>query len=107
MDIHVHNYVDTGKIESKLDSILRKLGGLMAKVDDLNAELIAANEATNEIAADVDALVARLAGGLTEVEATDVQAKLSALTVRLKAVAAVHTPGSVVEPDPANVSSRR
>jgi cell division protein FtsB len=64
----------------------------LAKVDELKAELVEANATTNEIATDVDDLVARLSGGLSEAEADDVKAELVALKGRLQAVAAVHTP---------------
>lgn len=95
--VHLHSTGNGGEIERKLDLVLANQGVMMAKVDDLKAELVAANEATNEIAADIDDLVKRLAaGGLSPEETADVQAQLSALKVKLQGVAAVHTPGSPV-----------
>lgn len=67
----------------------------MAKVDELKAELVAANEATNELASDMDDLLSRLEGGLSAEEATAVQAQITELKTKLQAVAAKHTPGSV------------
>ncbi len=66
----------------------------MAKVDDLKAELEAANAVTNEIASDVQDLLAKLTtpGGLSDAEADDVKAQIAALTERLRGVAASHTP---------------
>ena len=65
----------------------------MALVDDLRAELVSINETTNEIAADVADLVARLgSGGLSVAEAEEIKASLVALKERLQGVAATHTP---------------
>lgn len=80
----------------KLDRILKQQERMMAKVDDLKAELVAANEVTNEIAADIADLVERTKGGLSEAEANEVATQLTALKDRLAGVAAVHTPGSPV-----------
>lgn len=76
--------------------ILSRLERIMAKVDDLKAELVAANEVTNEIAADIADLVERTKGGLSPAEADEVGAQLTALKEKLAGVAAVHTPGSPV-----------
>ena len=100
LDIHIHdeshtiNLLET--LTRKVDRILDKLGVMMAKVDDLKAELVLANETTNEIAKDIDDLVSRTQGGLSESEATEVQTQLTALKDKLLNVAAVHTPGSPV-----------
>ena len=63
----------------------------MAKVDELEAELVEANKTTNEIADDVADLLNRLAsGGLTAEEADRVKAQIVALNDRLKGVASQH-----------------
>lgn len=67
----------------------------MGKVDELRADLEEANATTNEIADDVDVLVAKaLAGGLTPEETDEIQTKVAALKARLKDVAAKYTPGA-------------
>jgi hypothetical protein len=66
----------------------------MAKVDELKAELVAANEATNEIASDLSDLMSRLDGGLSAPEAEEVKAQIVELTNKLKLVASAHTPAS-------------
>lgn len=80
----------------KLDQILHVLqtqgASFMAKVDELLAELAAINTSTNEIASDIDALQAQLAGGLSAEEATQVQDQLSALKSKLQDTAAKYTP---------------
>ena len=65
----------------------------MSKVEELEAELIAVNEVTNEIAVDVSDLLAKLAaGGLSAEEADAVKAQIVALKEKLQGVAAQHTP---------------
>ena len=88
-------------IERRLDEVVFLLSAsanreveTMALVDELKAELVKANDATNNIAADIVRLNERLAAGtLTEAEATEIRNELSALAVRLEGVAAV-TPES-------------
>ncbi len=75
----------------KLDQILAQGRSIMAKQDELLAELVAANDATNEIASDLDALLARLDGGLSPAEADAVKAEISKLKDRLTGVAAKYT----------------
>jgi len=97
MEIHIHipNIYET--VFRKLDKILEQQGVMMAKVDELKAELVAANEVTNEIAADVTDLLSKLAaGGLSPAEADEVKAQIVALNEKLKSVASQHTPGSPV-----------
>lgn len=96
MEIHIHiPNITNEDISCKLDKILEQLEVMMAKVDELKAELVAANEATNELASDMDDLLSRLEGGLSAEEATAVQAQITELKTKLQAVAAKHTPGSV------------
>lgn len=92
IDIHIHlNTVN----EAKLDKILKLQEKLMSKADELKAELVEANNVTNELANDVDDLVKRIAeGGLSAAEADEVKTQLTALKTKLQGVAAVHTPTS-------------
>lgn len=93
--IHIHHHPDS-TTDSKLDRIISNQGVMMAKVDDLKAELVAINSTTDEIAADIADLVSRIAGGLSAAEAEEVNAQLIALKERLTGVAATHTPASPV-----------
>ena len=95
LDIYVHDGESNSvlsRIEAKVTEILKNLGVMMAKVDELKAELVEINSTTNEIASDIDDLIARLANGLTPAEAEEVKAELTALKSRLTGIAAVHTP---------------
>lgn len=90
--IHIHHHQDT-LVHNKLDKIIATQGVVVAKVDELKAELEAANVTTNEIAADVTDLLNRLVeGGLTPAEAEEVKQQIMALNARLQGVAAQHTP---------------
>lgn len=61
----------------------------MAKADEMLADLQEANNTTNELAADVDELVAKIGdGSLSPTEATTVHNELIALRDKLKSVAA-------------------
>ena len=81
----------------KLDRILKQQERIMASAAELKAELVAANEATNEIAVDLQDLVSKVGPGtLSATEAQEVQDSLVALKTKLQGVAAVHTPGSPV-----------
>jgi len=94
LDIHIHNMPLS---DEKLDKIIHLQERLMAKADELKAELVAANEATNEIASDLDDLVKRVGdGSLSPAEAEEVKTQMTALKSRLQSVAAVHTPGTPV-----------
>lgn len=87
-------------IHRTLSEILRRVVNieqqgeeLMTAAEQMKQSLVEANEATNEIAADLQALQERLANqALTNAEAEDVQAQLSAMTERLRNVAASWTP---------------
>ena len=81
-------------------AILRVLQGqqklleeIMANVAQMQAEVAAINEATNEIAADIDGLKARIeellaGGGLTGPDSDAVLAELVAISERLRGIAA-------------------
>lgn len=60
--------------------------------DQMKQSLIDANTTTNEIAADIADLKAKLAGGLSAVEAVEIQGQLDTLVSRLTDVASEHTP---------------
>lgn len=95
IDVYIHSVPSTS-LEDKVDKILSQLGAMMAKVDELKAELVEINNTTNEIATDIDDLIAKLAGGLSSTEADEVAAELAALKTKLTGIAAVHTPTSPV-----------
>jgi ABC-type transporter Mla subunit MlaD len=88
------DFLFLGKIEKKLDKIYQLEKKIMAKVDDLNAALEEANTTTNEIADDLTALMAQLSSGLTAEQADAVITKATALSTRLKAVAAQYPPSA-------------
>lgn len=98
--IDIYHHFPTGRVDqTELAEILthvralRKQGvSLMSKLDELKQELVEANTVTNEIASDVDGLVARLEGGLSPAEADEVKGQLVALKERLTGVAAKYTP---------------
>lgn len=90
--MRIEVYFHDSNLERKIDRILFKLETMMAKVDELLAELVEANNATNEIAADIADLVSKVGAGLSTAETASVQAELVALKDKLLAVAATHTP---------------
>jgi hypothetical protein len=61
---------------------------IMSKADDINAKLDAIDTTTNEIAADIDNLLAGGLEGLTKEQADAVVARLTTLSDTLKGVAA-------------------
>ena len=76
---------------ARLDRIDRRLEDLMALGADLKAELVKANTTTNEIAADLDDLIAKLAQS-TDPAVQEALDELRAFNSRLTDVAAKHTP---------------
>ena len=72
----------------------------MSRIEDLNAELVAINATTDEIAADLADLQAQAAAGVSTADADAFATKLGELSARLKTVASAHTPtgGGPVEP---------
>jgi hypothetical protein len=91
MNIHVHIHNDDS-VNRKLDYLIEGQRKIMAKVDELLLELAEANTTTNEIAADIADLIAKLDGGLSVAEADAVKAELVLLKTKLQGVAASHTP---------------
>jgi hypothetical protein len=97
IEIDVNLHTISPNVEAKIDKILQQQGVMMAKVDDLKAELVAANQATDDIAVELDDLVKKLAaGGLTADETAEVTAQATALKAKLQGIASTHTPGSPV-----------
>lgn len=93
MDINLYVHQVGSDIDSKLDLILKGLRILMGKADDMKAELVAANEATNEIAGDLQDLISRVGdGSLSPTEADEIKKELEALRAKLTGVASQHTP---------------
>jgi len=97
---NLHLSLDSRSADGKLDQILaqlrthtRLLEQLMSKADEMLADLETANTTTNEIADDLDALIAKqAAGGLSPEEATAVDDQIKALGVRLRGVADKYPP---------------
>ena len=72
---------------------------IMADVNSMRKELVEANEATNELAADVQELIGKIkVGAMSEEEAAEIQAGLSDLKNKLQGVASQY-PVPVVVPD--------
>jgi hypothetical protein len=74
---------------------------LMAKVQDILTELANANASTNEIASDLDEVLAKLAGAggdQAQIDAAVLEAQ--GLSARLRGVAAKYTADPVVPVDP-------
>jgi dihydroxyacetone kinase-like predicted kinase len=93
IDLHVHDArpESSAILQAILTGVatLQKQGKVtMAKIDDMRAALTAANETTNEIAADVAELVQKAQDGtLTDADIAGAQA----LVARLQGVAAAYT----------------
>ena len=81
----------------KLDRVLYNQEKMMATAAELKAELVEANKTTDEIAADIADLVAKVGvGSMSPTETQEVMDQLTALKTKLQGVAAVHTPDSPV-----------
>lgn len=79
-------------ILSHLVAIKQQGVHIMSKMDDLEAELVTANDTTNEIASDLDALIAQsVKPGLSEAEADQLKADIQAFNTRLRGVADKYT----------------
>lgn len=85
--VHHHNYGDE-KVLTAINSINSKIEIMGEKLDAIKAELSAINDATNNIAADLDRLAGQISGGLSAEEADSVVADLKATSEQLKAIAA-------------------
>jgi thiamine biosynthesis lipoprotein ApbE len=106
IEVHVHIHNHSTALEVKIDRILHLQERIMSVVDDLKQELVAINAATNEIASDVTALLAKVTdGGVSAADAAELKTSLVAIRERLTGVAAQYTPesagdggGDVVDP---------
>jgi hypothetical protein len=87
-----------GRIEAKLDRVLEQGMIIMSKTDDLKSAISDINDATNAVAARIDALSAKTVGEPITQEEIDA---LKAASARLKALAADPTDPVPVVPDPA------
>ena len=97
MNVTAHIYLhrddeNEDKVISMLEEIKSQGRSLMASAAEMKAELVKANETTNEIQADVAEILAKLAaGGMTEAEEAQALSDLKALNDRLTGVAAQYT----------------
>lgn len=105
--VHVHVYLpDT--VTQQLAVLIQQGHQIMNQLDDLRAQLAAANTTTNqistlvtEIASDLDELIAKLAAGAPgSQEVIDATAEATALTARLSETAAALTGVAAKYPAP-------
>ena len=103
VDVHIHGLGDVSSnqylilldqikgIRNVVERIFQQGEMILAKVDELKAELEEINNITNEIADDIGDLLGRLVeGGLTPEETTEIQGKIQELKVRLLGIASQH-----------------
>ena len=76
-----------GRIEAKLDQLLSIGHQIMSNLTDLQAMLTRVNDATNNIAADIQALKDQIGTGMTQAEVDEIKAKLDAAATALEKVA--------------------
>jgi methyl-accepting chemotaxis protein len=100
--IDVHHYVHS-ETDSEVNKLLRQILNLnitMAKkIDEINASLDEINDATNNIAADLDRIAGGLEGGLSADEAQSVATRLTTTATTLRAIAN-RNPEAPTEPTP-------
>lgn len=75
-----------GCLERKLVAIHEGQGTMTQQMDDIRAQQDRIKEAIAKVAADVKALAAKLAGGLSAEEAAEVKGELEALATSLEAL---------------------
>lgn len=93
MEIHIHVHHHNGgeeKVLSEIKSINTKIEIMGEKLDAINAQLAGINDATNNIAADLERLASQITGGLTADEASTVVASLQVAADKLKAIADIN-----------------
>jgi|SRR5687767_4059990 len=89
---NVHDSDHLNRIEQKIGTLITQGVKIMATMAELEQELTEINSSTNEIAADIDDLVAKLAaGGLSKEETESILSQVQALRGRLQGIAATHT----------------
>ena len=74
-------------LEFKVTGLTQQGAQLMSLTSDLNAKMTALDEATDEIAADLEALRNQVAGGVTPADAEALVATLDMKIARLKELA--------------------
>lgn len=99
-EYHIHNHVDLSDITKDLKLIIAKINIMAKKIDEILPILGEINEATNNIAADLDRLADQAEGGLTPEEATSVVTQLRSAADALKAVAARNPEDGTPTPEP-------
>jgi methyl-accepting chemotaxis protein len=87
--IHVHHHGDD-KLFTEIKSINTKIEIMGEKLDEILAQVSGINDATNNIAADLERLAGQITGGLTAEEADSVVAGLTAAADKLKAIADIN-----------------
>lgn len=97
MTINVyHHFPDKGKDElmvkifETLNLLKSKIEIMGQKLDEILAQVSGINDATNNIAADLERLAEQITGGLTSAEADSVVAGLTAAADKLKAIADIN-----------------
>jgi predicted nucleic acid-binding Zn-ribbon protein len=78
------------KIFEQLNLLNTKITKMGEKLDAINAQLAGINDATNNIAADLERLADQIKGGLTAAEADTVVASLQVAADKLKAIADIN-----------------
>ncbi len=87
--VHMHNHGDEQVLEV-LNLLKTKIEIMGEKLDAINAQLSGINDATNNIAADLERLATQVSGGLTKEEADTVVASLQVAADKLKAIADIN-----------------
>lgn len=97
MTINVyHHFPDKGKDElmekifEHLNLLNTKINTMGQKLDEILAQVSGINDATNNIAADLERLAGQISGGLTAEEADSVVTGLTAAADKLKAIADIN-----------------
>ncbi len=96
LEYHVYLHFPDGSVtqpvHQEILTLLHALGlqgaQIMTKLDDITAQLDAIDAQTNEIAADIDKLIAGGLTGLSEADADAVIARLTATADTLRTIAA-------------------
>jgi methyl-accepting chemotaxis protein len=89
LHIHIHHHGDD-KLFTEIKSINSKIEIMGEKLDQIKEQLSGINDATNNIAADLERLAGQISGGLTAEEADSVVADLTATASKLKAIADIN-----------------
>ena len=97
IDVHVHVHNDSPQGNSEVLRLLRQIlaqgESLMSAADDLKALGARIDAATNNIAADITAIKAKIGTGMTDAEVAEVKAGLDASAARLEALDAENPEG--------------